>query len=93
MSKKALTDLVRIRGEIAASTGEDGLQRQGAFIADADIGSGSDDDVRRGGRGCRAEEAKGEGGEDREDERTHCERLMSVLGVKRVIWLGERRRE
>ena len=37
------------------------------------------------GWGRRAEEAKGEGGEDGEDERTHYERLMIVWRVKRVV--------
>ena len=80
MSKKALTDLVRIRGEIAASTGEDGLQRLGTFTAVPKSDTGSACVDKAGGRGCRAEEAKSEGGEDGEDERAHYERLMSVWG-------------
>ena len=92
MSEKSLTDLVRIRGDLAGSTGEDGLQRLGAFAADVDVDVGTDidkakdiclgndisiDEAGHGGWGCRAEDAKGEGGEGGEDERAHCERLMS----------------
>ena len=95
MSEKALTDLVRIRGDLAGSTGEDGLQRLGVFTADVDLGDdigidkakdidickGVDvDGAGHGSWGCRAEDAKGKGGEGREDERAHCERLMSVWG-------------
>ena len=80
MNEKALTDLVRIWGDLAGSTGEDGLQRLGAFTAAPKSDTGSADADKAGGRGCRAEEAKSEGGEDREDERAHCERLMSVWG-------------
>ena len=92
MSEKALTDLVRIRGNLAGSTSEDSLQRLGAFAADVDVDVGTDidkakdidickgvdvDGAGHGSWGCRAEDAKGKGGEGREDERAHCERLMS----------------
>ena len=80
MNEKTLTDLVRIWGDLAGSTGEDGLQRLGTFTAVPKSDTGSACVDKAGGRGCRAEEAKSEGGEDGEDERAHYERLMSVWG-------------
>ena len=75
--QKALTDLLLNWGNAANNTVENGLQALGALgdldATDCDVGGDPD----RGG-GCRAEEAEGEGSEDGEAERAHCEWVMSV---------------
>lgn len=88
-NEKGLTNLNREWGNGVNDTGEDHLQTLGVLGGDVDAAhcniGGDGWDLDRGW-GCRAEQAEGEGGEDREGERTHYEWLMSVGKESDWVW-------
>jgi len=92
-NKKALTDLFLNRGHLDNETGEDRLQAFGVLSGDLDATCQDIGGDSGRGWGGRAEEAEGEGGEDREGERAHCEWIMSVGGKESDLVWEETERE
>ena len=97
--------MVHNRGDLFDNRGDDTIQTLvvGWDRAEGDVGvdvvtwqeaTDHDTDIHEvtlRGRGCRAEEAKGESGKSGKSERAHDERLRRVVGEE-SDWSGESRR-